>query len=438
MVNNYYTKRYTNRVGVIRVSDTLPLICAAATFKYSYNYYSFIVPALSEFFIMLYNAITLFFLLLYIPLFFKALSRINNRQYKLLKPLLIIPVMVVINTLYVIISTNDLSIISRSYVLALAYGTNDAQGFYFSQVNTWFGNMAVALMIAFYANSKEQIIKCVTSCMLVLIIPTVLIAIIHPSYLGTRQSFFADGSKFGGGLWNIGVVGFGSISWLGLALVDYANKRQKQIIYISTAIFVFVGIAGISRTLILMLVFSGIAFFMFTKKDMSWIIRIMLVLIAMGVFYAIETGLVASLLFRFHDSTSGTQNIRVRLWKAYLSHFKEYWLIGAPLGSVYNYYRDVDLYGAHFLPHSAPLNFFLRYGIISVLSYFVLLKNSFLYILRFPHVEQKSKVCVLCGGIAYITLAFINQTGYAEMVFYIMFGLLLAYTRIESYEELYE
>lgn len=423
------------RWGVIRVSDTLPLICAAATFKYAYNYYSFIIPALSGLFVMLYNVITLFFLLLYIPIFLRVFSCIRIREYKPLKPLLIIPVMVLINIMYVIVSSGDFSIVSKSYSMALAAGTNDATGFYFSQINTWFGNMAVALMIAFYADSKEKLVKCISTSMLVLIIPTILVAIMHPSYLGTRQSVYDDGSKFSGGLWNIGVVGFGSISWIGLSLIESATKKQKKIIYFSTAVFIFVGVAGISRTLILMVAFSVIAYFLLTRKDMSWIAKMGLVLLAAVLFCILEPSFLTSVLSRFNDSTSGTQNIRIKLWKSYLSHWREYWLLGAPLGSVYNYYRDVDLFGAYFLPHSAPINFFLRYGIVALIAYIILLRNSFLSIQTNNQVEQKSRICILCGGIAYITLAFINQTGYAEIIFYIMFGLLLAYARIEGYQE---
>ena len=184
-----------------------------------------------------------------------------------------------------------------------------------------------------------------------------------------------------------------------------------------------------------MVAFSVIAYFLLTRKDMSWIAKMGLVLLAAVLFCILEPSFLTSVLSRFNDSTSGTQNIRIKLWKSYLSHWREYWLLGAPLGSVYNYYRDVDLFGAYFLPHSAPINFFLRYGIVALIAYIILLRNSFLSIQTNNQVEQKSRICILCGGIAYITLAFINQTGYAEIIFYIMFGLLLAYARIEGYQE---
>ena len=295
--------------------------------------------------------------------------------------------------------------------------------------------MAIVLFLVNYVRNREILIKCIVSSMIVLIIPIILITAMHPSYLGTRESVYNNDTVFGGGLWNIGVIGFGSISWLGLALTEDAKKKQRRIIYSSVALFVFVGVAGVSRTLILMLAFSTVVFFMFTKKDMTWIGRSFLIIVAVLLFFVLEPEFILSLSKRFTDKTSGTHNVRILLWKAYLSHFKEYWLIGAPEGSVYNYYKDVNYFGEHFLPHCSLINFFVRYGVFSLWAYIILLKNSFLKIQKNKKVNSKTKICVLAGGVAYITLAFINQTGYAESVFYIMFGLYLAFYRIVTFWE---
>lgn len=432
MYYNVKGKKYpiTIRRGLY-IPDLMPLICAAATFKYAYTYYGFAIPALSGICTLLYQAISLFFMVSYIPLFFIVMKR-TNRLYI---PIFAIVLMMLINIFSVMVSTGNISIISKSYQMHAALGTNDYIGFYFSQINTWFGNMAIVLFLVNYVRNREILIKCIVSSMIVLIIPIILITAMHPSYLGTRESVYNNDTVFGGGLWNIGVIGFGSISWLGLALTEDAKKKQRRIIYSSVALFVFVGVAGVSRTLILMLAFSIVVFFMFTKKDMTWIGRSFLIIVAVLLFFVLEPEFILSLSKRFTDKTSGTHNVRILLWKAYLSHFKEYWLIGAPEGSVYNYYKDVNYFGEHFLPHCSLINFFVRYGVFSLWAYIILLKNSFLKIQKNKKVNSKTKICVLAGGVAYITLAFINQTGYAESVFYIMFGLYLAFYRIVTFWE---
>lgn len=424
MMNAEYRFSFGNKSYY--VSDLLPIICGLATFKYIYNYYAFAIPPLSGVCSMLYQVITLFFFIMFFP----TVCFVLRRLYVPLWPAVVIPVLVLANIIYVVFTTGDISIISRSYVMGAAAGTNDANGFYFSQINTWFCNMTVVLLLGTYIKNKETIIKCISSTLVVLIIPILLIIAMHPSYLGTRESYYENGAVFGGGLWNIGVIGFGSICWLALALFSDFTKNQKRIVVFSLVLFVFVGAAGISRTLILMVSFSAITFFMLTKKDMSWIGKMALVALMIGLFCVLEPEFLLSIMSRFTDRTSGTNNIRIQLWQAYLSHFKEYWLIGAPEGSVYNYYRDVNLFGEYFLPHSAIINFFCRYGIMAVFGYFVLIRNSFFAIQKYSWVSRNSRICVLCGGIAYVTLAFINQTGYAEIVFYIMFGLYIAYEKI--------
>lgn len=436
-MNGYYNDYSLDekRKWEISIYDLLPILCALVTFKYVYNYYSFIVPALSSVINFMYTAITFMMLLLYIPMSLKVLINLRFKRFWLLLPAVIIPACVLLNIVYATVSSGDFSILSRSYEMSLAAGTNDETGFYFAQVNTWFGNMAVLLFLAIYIRDKTDIIKCIQAVLLVLAIPTVAMIALHPSYLGTRQSTFGDDTVFGGGLWNIGVIGFGSMTWLSMALSEGMSKRQRYFAYFSSVLFVFVGLAGISRTLILMLAFSMIVYFLLFRKDMHWLGKVLLLVIGVLLFCALETDIILKFVLRFNDSTSGTQNIRLQLWQAYLSHFKEYWLIGAPIGSVYNYYRDVSLFGEHFLPHSSVINFFVRYGIFAVSSYLVIIKRAFIPCGLLGTVLTRERICMLAGCTAYITLAFINQTGYSEPVFYIMFGLALSYWRTEEATE---
>lgn len=433
----YECKMVINRHSIEKI---LPLYCVAIVYKNIYNYFIYLFPLLERVWVLLYNAITLLGLLIYIPLSLYVLM--HNRKYKIVNPAIVIPLCVLVNIIFVFIETGDLTIFSRSHFLSLANGTNDERGYYFSQINTWFGNISVVLMLIVFSTRIETIKKCVVSSMVMLFIPSILMAISHPEFLGIRQSS-VEGSDvtFSGGLWNIGVMGIGSISWLGLALYKDMTRWQKRVVLISVITFAFLGIAGLSRTLILMLVLSACCYFLFAKKDIRLIFKLLVVTFAVVVFSVVESDLISSIILRFNDTTSGTKNIRFLLWEAYLSHLSEVWLLGAPYGSVYNYYYDVSLAGAYFLPHSSFINFLVRFGLLCALSYLVLIKRAFFTVRQNINASLNQVACIRAGCVAYVSLAFINQTGYAEPIFYVMFGLLLTYSllmRKEAKLERYE
>ena len=413
----------------LNIEKLMPFLCMISTYKTFLNYYKFIVPSLEAVWVLLYNLITLFLLVAYVPIFFMLIK--NARKSKNMIPAIIIPTMVCFNILLAAIEANGIEVLSRSYRIPNADGTNDEFGYYFSQINVWFGNMSLLTLLATFVNKKKTIIKCVVYSMAVMVLPIIVILIMNPSAIGVRQSDFVEQNiTFGGGLWNIGVIGFGSLAWLGMALMNKATKWQKRFILFSVVLFLFVGIAGISRTLILMALFSFAYFVLASKKKTSFIFKTAIILAILGVAIVIEWELVSKVLERFTGEDSGTNNVRFSLWQTYLSYFKDYWLFGAPLGNVYKYYLETDLIGEHFLPHSAILNFLVRFGIIACLAYLSLVKGAFF---NRRTIDNRS-VYIKAGGIAYITLAFINQTGYAETIFYIMFGLLLAYGKINLAE----
>ena len=109
---NYYNQERRNSITVrksLYASDFMPFVCAAATFKYAYTYYGFAVPALSGICDVIYQVITLFFLMAFIPLCFIVIKK-ANRMYA---PIFIIVLMVLLNIVYVMLSTGSISIISH-------------------------------------------------------------------------------------------------------------------------------------------------------------------------------------------------------------------------------------------------------------------------------------------------------------------------------------
>lgn len=418
-----------------KIEKNLPLICGLITYKNFHNYYAFAFSNFSSVEMIFYNIVTFVLLASYIYLFFDFFHNREPNSRKLLWPAILIPLAVLGNTLYVMIDTGSYDIISREYINRLALGTNDEKGYYFAQINTWFCNMAIILLIYKYMNSIDSMVRSVVSCVLVMAIPTILIVLQHPEFLGVRESYFNDDSvNFGGGLWNIGVMAVGSLMWPAMMLMQYCSKKQKRIITSCLCLFVFVGVAGISRTLILMLIFSTSIYLLLAPKDNAWTKKVGVLLLAVSFMFIVEPGFIDSINERFHDHTSGTQNVRLLLWVAYMSHFSEFWIIGAPVDGIYNYFYDVDLIGEHFLPHSAVINFCARFGIIAAFSYLCLIKKAFFYNRHLGLTNDK--VYLFAGCAAYVILAFINQTGYAEPIFYVMFGILLAYRKIMNYEQL--
>ncbi|MBQ7111385.1 MAG: O-antigen ligase family protein [Thermoguttaceae bacterium] len=418
------------------IEKYLPIYCALIVYKTVFNYFIFLAPPLAPLWMLLYNLVTLFGLVVYIPLAWRAFA--NPRYRRWLWPALAIPTCVLINIAAAIVETGDFSLLSRNFRLPHAWGTQDEYGYYFSQINTWFGNISVVLIICLFATTFETIKKCVLAILLTLFVPAFLTVVTHPGMLGVREGVMEAGNNevfFGGGLWNIGVMGVGSVSWLALSMVKNMSKGQRRFVVFSVAFFAFLGIAGLSRTLITMLVLSGGYYFLKARKNNNWFINVILVLLLSVAFIILAWDLVAAILFRFSDKTSGTQNVRLFLWQSYLSYFDEVWLAGASFGNVYKYWNEISWNGDHFMPHSSVVNFLVRFGLLCAISYLILIKRAFLTIKESARITRDQTACIRAGGIAYILLAFMNQTGYAEPIFYLMFGLLLAYSQIVKKEE---
>lgn len=420
------SNRATKAPLLSRAEKAVPVVCALIAFKTLFNYYTFLFPMAASLITLVYNIVTLLMMVSFIPLSFIVFLDYRNRNG--LTPALLIPLAVVINIACVVWSNGSLDILSRDYFLVQAAGTNDQYGYYFSQLNVWLGNMGAVLFIGRYTQHRETIVKAVVAVFIVFIVPILALVVTHPEALGLRQSSFSGSDEvFGGGLWNIGVIGFGSLSWLAMALFPKANLNQRRVIAVSVPLFIAAGLAGLSRTLVLMALLSLLVYLFVAKKDQKWVGKSLIVLIALVLVMIFGTSLFQPLIERFSGS-SGGHDIRFDLWVSYLSHVGDTWLVGAPEGSVYLYYADVTLMGFHYMPHSSVINFLIRFGLLGCVSYLCLIKNAFFV---FPRdIDKSLKACILAAATAYVSLSFINQTGYEEPIFYVMFGLFIAYMKL--------
>jgi hypothetical protein len=414
----------------IKKSNIIAFICAIFIFKSTYQYYILLFPSLSFFITILYQVATVFcFSLLPITLGIMVTRKTIN--WGLVRPAILILVCVILNIIIVMFQEANIEILSRSYTIPNAITTNDYTGFYFATINTWFGNIGCLLFVYFLIRNKKTLHKCIVTSMLMFVLPIVLIILMHPEYVGLRESLFSD-IVFGGGIWNIGVCGFGSLAWLGISQISNISKKQKILIIFSIALFCFAGISGLSRTLIFMMIFSIFFYILFSKKDITWLKLICFIFAFIGVFIILENNIATAIIERLSRAdTSATQNVRWHIWKTYLSYVREYFWFGAPSGSVYNYYIDVNWKGHDFLPHSSVLNFLIRFGVFSLVGYLLLIKNAFI---KSTIKNRHISICLKAWVISYIALSFVNQTGYAGIEFYLGFGLLFATINIENQE----
>jgi hypothetical protein len=265
----------------------------------------------------------------------------------------------------------------------------------------------------------------------VFLIPIVFAIILHPEYIGLRESRIS-GITFSGSVWNIGVMVFGSFLWLIFSQYNEFTRVNKLISIISVMLFVSSGLFGLSRTLIVMMIASIGYYIIRRSKNKNWVFIVFSVAVTFGLFITIESSLWDEILYRFGDSTAGVSNVRLLLWPGYLTNLNEFWIIGAPIGSIYRYYWNITYGARNFLPHSSIINFFVRFGIIAVIGYLSILIQYFFGLSNSSSALKNKRIILQSGCIAYVSLAFINQTGYQESIFWITFGLVFALIKIEN------
>ena len=407
----------------------MPILCSMAAYRSIYNYYIWLFSPFSDVFEVLYTIITLcFFLLFPVVMVYIGLHRIRLAQAK---GIILIVIAVLINIVYVMTDTGNVEIILRSYVNQFAPSTNDEMGFYFAQLNVWFGNAAILLASYIFVNNKKTLNKCLMAMVWVFLIPIIFTLILYPEYIGERESFISE-MNFAGGLWNIGVVAFGSFSWLLLAQRKELSRGNRLIALLAVILFICCGVFGLSRTLIVMLIMSYGYYILNIRKDSRWLFIVVVSIVFAGLFLTLQPSLWDEMVVRFTDSTAGLENVRVLLWANYLSGIDEYWLIGAPEGSVYRYFSGLTYATHNYLPHSSIINFWCRFGVLAVIGYLTIVRYYFIGLKAETLELTKKKVALQSGCIAYMSLAFVNQTGYEESVFWITFGLIFSLIKIEN------
>lgn len=417
-----------------RINPVL-LVVMFAVYISIYNYYQFIIPSMENVLFFIYQIGRLFFSLLFVEEIFSIFNKKYSDNKKYTRPFYLIVFFLVLNYVVIAISEGDFTFLSKNYQMIKAEGTNDFIGYYFSNLITWTGNCGISIWLINRINDNKTIIKSLKVCLWMIIIPIILLMLLHPEYIGQRISDL-ETTNFGGGIWNIGVFGFCSFAWLTIMCLPFMTNREKRFSYFALIILIFAGIVGLSRSFILTVFLSFIYYFFQTSKTANKLLKnvmlFLLIILSVALLYNIYPNIFESLLGRFHDSTSGTHNVRFLLWKNYFSNIKEYFIFGAPLGGPYNYYHNLSYKGFYYLPHSSVINYLITFGIGGLICYI-----SFLTKIYFSKgiFDNQMKSCLKAMIIAYIILAFINQTGFNQIIFFVSFGIALAFIKINKKNE---
>lgn len=187
-----------------------------------------------------------------------------------------------------------------------------------------------------------------------LIISSVIPLLFYPEMIGRREGI-VNGYEFSGGFWNSGVIGFLSVGWLLIALsINEKSKIKRIILYGMFFLFALTGLAGLSRALILSIVFSILIYLVIANKLKQYLKFIVLGIIVSVVFIYIFNDIIENLMFRFEGGINIQEETRVNIWSAYLANIADFFWFGEITGDYKKYTRWV------FGPHSAPLNWFAK------------------------------------------------------------------------------
>lgn len=255
----------------------------------------------------------------------------------------------------------------------------------------------------------------------------VLPVLLFPEMIGDR-SILVQGYHFSGGFWNAAVISYMSIGWLTIAVSTIEKSKFKRFFLFSLfLIMAFGGIAGLSRATLLSVVISFGVYLLFIRK-FKMLINITIIGV---IIVALTVVFFPELTQNFSERMEGGINIeeeaRTDIWLDYLEDLPDYFLFGAIDGN----YTIYSKYGMG--PHSALFNWLVQYGILGLLGYIILIIGLIISIKKIGNSTSMETTAALYAWLtAYVSVAFINQTGFNEMTAFIAFGIIFAWSNINE------
>lgn len=365
-----------------------------------------------------------------VPLYVYALLRYRG-NYRLW-PFLAIIIIVLLKSIQYAILEGEWSAFLVDYI---AYPNLKAVGIYAREMLNWFRVFGVVAMVYMAVEDKKDLNRMLATIAIAFVIPMTAATIKRPDMIGVRM-ITVGGVAFAGSFWNLAVRIFICVFWLWFCQLKDADKRDKIIFGIAIALVIFGGTVGISRTFIMGFAVSFAVYILFCiiyKQKLS-----MPVIIAAIVFIIVlpfMDFLVQSYQQRFEVIAEGTiANPRFVIWELYLSKINEYWLFGTQKGAWVRYAMELPRLWA---PHCTPLSWLIYYGLPGLFVFCALLFGIGKSAVVLAKTGEKKIVPFIFAWLAaYISVAFINETGFTTLETYIGFAMVLATIKVYAGERL--
>lgn len=263
-----------------------------------------------------------------------------------------------------------------------------------------------------------------------LLISSIIPLFLYPDMIGRRESL-VNGYEFSGGFWNPGVIAFLSVGWLLIALsINEKSKLKRIILFCMFILFALSGLSGLSRALFLSIVISIVVYLVVANKIKQYLRFILLGATVSVIFLYGFNDIIENLLLRFDGGINIEEEARVNIWKAYLINIPDFIWFGEITGDYKKYTQWT------FGPHSAPLNWFVQFGLLGLVGFMMLI----LGLIKSSRIISKSNIKITKAALfawlfAYVSISFINETGFKDLSLFGGIAIIYAWA-INSYKQL--
>lgn len=257
------------------------------------------------------------------------------------------------------------------------------------------------------------------------LLPSFLIPILfYPDMIGVRMSYF-ETNNIEGAFWNYSIIAYLSVFWLVLFIVtkEKSLKLTNKIIILLTAFSFIIGsLLGISRSFIIVFLFSIILYLLLQKKVKNIAINIILIMTTLIFIFVTFREYIADILERGMDFSNLASDSRFNIYREYLHQLDEVFIFGY-LGENYRELTELNI-GTH----SMFLNYIFNYGVFALFLILII----FLIILKMLK-KLKFPSILTVAFFNYVIYAAFNETGFSEIQVYLFLGILIKFIHLERY-----
>ncbi|KMK77364.1 hypothetical protein AB990_02440, partial [Alkalihalobacillus pseudalcaliphilus] len=134
---------------------------------------------------------------------------------------------------------------------------------------------------------------------------------------------------------------------------------------------------------------------------------------------------IESLMQRLDGGVNLDNEMRVIIWKAYLSNWYDYILFGELHGD----YRKYMSTGHG--PHNVLINWTLHFGILALIGFITIIVGIIITALKAKFIISKSAgAAIFTWLMAYLSVALINETGFDHLSLFAAIGIILSLEKI--------